>query len=190
MENKFLLFHIYTLMPHNMIIIYFRYLISQRVLYFLNSTSVLSFHINVVLALFFSIHDYVWWRRSMACLYAVRIWWVFFRRISVTNPVCEWRCFTHWGRDKMAAIFLTTFWNAFSWTKTYEFRFRFYWNLFLGVQLTIYQHWFRWWLGAVQPTSHYLGQWWLVYRRVYASLGLNEIKHSRLLFSFGRPPST
>ena len=26
-------------------------------------------------------------------------------------------CLTHWGRDKMAAIFQTTFSNAFSWTK-------------------------------------------------------------------------
>ena len=29
---------------------------------------------------------------------------------------------------------------------------------------------------AVQATSHYLNQWWLVYRRIYASLGLNELK--------------
>ena len=26
----------------------------------------------------------------------------------------------HWGWDKMAAIFQTTFWNAFSWMKMYE----------------------------------------------------------------------
>ena len=31
------------------------------------------------------------------------------------------------------------------------------------------------WLSAVQVTSHYLKQWWLVYWRVYASLGLNEL---------------
>ena len=29
---------------------------------------------------------------------------------------------------------------------------------FLRVQLTIIQHWFRWWLGAKQATSHYLNQ--------------------------------
>ena len=44
------------------------------------------------------------------------------------------------------------------------------------VQLTIFQHWFRWWLGADQATSHYLNQLWLDYRRIYASLGLNELK--------------
>ena len=32
------------------------------------------------------------------------------------------------------------------------------WNLFSGVQLTMSHHWFRWWLGAEQATSHY--EWW------------------------------
>ena len=35
--------------------------------------------------------------------------------------------------------------------------------------------------GADQATSHYLNQWWLVYWRIYASLGLNELKSSRPL---------
>ena len=30
-----------------------------------------------------------------------------------------------------------------------------------------------------QTTSHYLNQWWLNYRRIYASLGLNELKESK-----------
>ena len=82
---------------------------------------------------------------------------------------------THWGRDKMDAISQTTFWSAFSWMKMFEFRLKFHWSLFLRVQLTIFQHWFRKWLGANQATSHYLDQWWLDYRRIYASLGLNEL---------------
>ena len=36
------------------------------------------------------------------------------------------------------------------------FRFEFHWSLFTRVQLTIFQHWFRWWLGSDQATSHYL----------------------------------
>ena len=44
---------------------------------------------------------------------------------------------THWGRDKMAVIFLTTFSNGFSLMKKYEFRLKFHWTLFLWVQLTI-----------------------------------------------------
>ena len=42
----------------------------------------------------------------------------------------------------------------------YEFQLKSHWSLFLGVQLMIFQHWFRWWLGAGQATSHYLNQWW------------------------------
>ena len=65
---------------------------------------------------------------------------------------------THWDRDNMAAILWMTFSNAFSWMKIYEFQF--HWNLFLRVQSTIFQDWFRWWLGVGQATSHYLDQWW------------------------------
>ena len=32
----------------------------------------------------------------------------------------------------------------------YEYRLKFHWNLFLRFQLTIFQHWFRQWLGAGQ----------------------------------------
>ena len=83
--------------------------------------------------------------------------------------------YQHWGRDKMVAVSQTMFSNAFSWMKMYEFRLKFQWSLFLRFQLIIFTHWFRYWLGAVQATSHYLNQWWLVYWRIYASLGLNEL---------------
>ena len=79
---------------------------------------------------------------------------------------------THWGRDKMAAISQTTLSIALSWIKMLELRLNFHWSLFLRVQLTISS------IGsdnAVQATSHYLNQWWLVYWRIYASLGLNEL---------------
>ena len=82
---------------------------------------------------------------------------------------------TCWGWDKMAAIFQMTLPNAFSWMTMLEFRLRFHWSFFPRVQLSIFQHWFRWWLGAGQVTSHYLNQWWLVYWRMYALLGLNEL---------------
>ena len=82
---------------------------------------------------------------------------------------------THWGRDKIDAISQTTFSNVFSSMKMFEFRLKFHWCLFPRAQFTISQHWFRWWLGADQPTSHYLNQWCIVYRRIYASLGLNEL---------------
>ena len=68
-----------------------------------------------------------------------------------------------------------TFSYVFSWMKMYKFRLRFHWSLFPRVELTIFQHWVRLWLGAGQATSHYLNQWWLVYWRIYASLGLSEL---------------
>ena len=63
--------------------------------------------------------------------------------------------------------------------KMLQFRLKFHWSLFIRIQLTIFQHWFSWWLGADQATSHYLKQWWLDYGRVYASLGLNELINYR-----------
>ena len=92
--------------------------------------------------------------------------------VTVNNHIC---ILTHWGRDKMAAIFQTTFSSAFSWMKMFEFRLIFHWSLFPRVQFTIFQHWFRRCLGASQATSHYLNQWCSIYWRVYASLGLNGV---------------
>ena len=43
--------------------------------------------------------------------------------------------------------------NAFSWTKIYEFRLKFHWSSFLGVQLTISQYWFGQWLGGTRPIT-------------------------------------
>ena len=78
---------------------------------------------------------------------------------------------------QMAAISQTIFSYAFFWTRMYEFRLRFLLSLFLMFKLTIFQHCFRYWLGADQATSPYLNQWWFVYWCIYGSLGLNELKH-------------
>ena len=48
---------------------------------------------------------------------------------------------SHWGWDKMAAIFQTTYSNAFSWIKMYEFRLRFHWNFFIMFELIIFHRW-------------------------------------------------
>ena len=50
--------------------------------------------------------------------------------IVVMSWVGLYDLLTHWGRDKMAAIFQTIFSNAFSWMKMYEFQLRFHWRLF------------------------------------------------------------
>ena len=64
--------------------------------------------------------------------------WFHFDNIQYMHFVC----LTHWGRDKMDAISQTTFLNAFSWMKMFEYRLKLHWSLFLRVQLTISQHWF------------------------------------------------
>ena len=46
---------------------------------------------------------------------------------------------TQWGRDKIVAVFQTTFSNAFYWMKIYQFRLIF---VSMG-KLTIFQRWFR-----------------------------------------------
>ena len=60
--------------------------------------------------------------------------------------------------------------------KIYEFQLSFPLSLFLNIQLTIFEHHFRKWLGANQAASHYLKQWWLGYWQTYALLSLNELK--------------
>ena len=80
--------------------------------------------------------------------------------------------------------------NTFSWMKMHEFRLRFHWSLFLRFWFTIFQHWFRYWLGAGQMTSHYLKQWWLVYWRIYASLGLSELIRERITHSWPETTDT
>ena len=82
---------------------------------------------------------------------------------------------TYWGRDKIVAISQTTFSNPSSWMKMCEFRLRFHWSVLLLIELTIFPHCFRYCLGTDQAKNHYLYQWWLVYWRIHASLGLNEL---------------
>ena len=56
---------------------------------------------------------------------------------SCYNIVACSHLLTHWGWDKMATIFQTTFSNAFPWMKMYDFWLKFHWSLFIRVQLTI-----------------------------------------------------
>ena len=55
----------------------------------------------------------------------------------------QWSVLAHWDRDKMDAISQTTFSSAFSWMKMFEFWLKINWNLFLRVQSTTFQQWFR-----------------------------------------------
>ena len=55
----------------------------------------------------------------------------------------EFFLLTHSHQDKIADISQTTFSNAFSWMKMYQFHLRIYWSLFLKFKWTIFQYWFR-----------------------------------------------
>ena len=74
-----------------------------------------------------------WWFETLSC----PLW----RQCNEGN-LCVKVSLTHWGRDKMAAIFQMTCSNAFSWMKIYEFCLRFHWSLLLRFKLVTFQHWF------------------------------------------------
>ena len=83
-----------------------------------------------------------YWRvrhlRAMVTLYEALLHWHYADQMVVNSL----------GPRQMAAISQTTPSNTFSWMRMLEFRLKFHWSLFLMVQLTIFHHWFRWWLGA------------------------------------------
>ena len=65
----------------------------------------------------------------------------------------------YWGLNKMANILETHFSNAFFLNFFFSFDSNFT-GLFPKAQLTVDKHWFRYWLGNEQVTSHYLNQQW------------------------------
>ena len=102
----------------------------------------------------------------------VQIWTFFF-----TNPRLNWGRMTlsslrprpnrrHFADD----IFKCIFENENEWISP-----RISLKFVLKVRINNIPSLFIYLLGAVQATSHYLNQWWLVYWRIYASLGLNEL---------------
>ena len=114
------------------------------------------------------------WNASPSTLYLQIPWYLIARIKALANIIVS--SSAHWGRNKVAAVSKTVFWYTLSGMKMYAFLLRFYWSLFLSLEITIFEQWFRYLLGADQATNHYLDQWWLHYRRcIYASLGLNEL---------------
>ena len=107
-----------------------------------------------------------------ACVYLPTVW-LKLTRISESGPRCLLRLPLntlrpgqnghHFSDDIFKSIFL----NENVWISV-EIMLKF-------VHLTILQRWFRKWLGAHQATSHCMNQWLLLYGRIYASLGFNEL---------------
>ena len=72
-----------------------------------------------------------------------------FYQCLLNNTLSTLNTLTHWVREKMAAIFQTTFSNTYSWTKMYQLRLKFHWSLsrFLRARVTIFHY-------SVRPASH------------------------------------
>ena len=68
------------------------------------------------------------------CVPTTRVWKYLSSIINNTNSSAP---------RKMAAISQTTYPKAFSWMKSFIFWFEFHWSLFLRIQLTMCEHWFR-----------------------------------------------
>ena len=75
---------------------------------------------------------------------------------------------TYWGRDNMAVISQTIFSHAFSWNESVWISINISLKFVPKGQINHIP-------ALVQATSHYLNQSLYDYRRIYASLGLNEL---------------
>ena len=90
-----------------------------------------------------------WWE---FLIYHPLLWltataWLISPRAKMALAKTRWFALTHSPMEKKAAILKTIFADAFSWMKCFVFGLKFYWSLFLRVQLTISEHRFTW-LGA------------------------------------------
>ena len=102
---------------------------------------------------------------------------------SLTVMLTHWgrdEMLAHWSRDEMDNISQSTFYNVFFSINLFEFRINVHWRMFIRAQITVFQHWLRKWVGAVQATNHYLNQWCLVYRCIYASLDTKRVNDWRV----------
>ena len=59
------------------------------------------------------------------------------KAVPISQRALQSKYLALWGRDKMAAIFQTTFSNGFFLMKIYEFRLKLHWRLLLGILLKI-----------------------------------------------------
>ena len=103
------------------------------------------------------------------------IWWKW-ADFHITKHTWSPLCLTHQGRDKLTAIFQTTFWNIFSWVRIYEYCFVFTEVCSFG------SNWQYPSIVAWSVPSHCLNQWYLVYWRIYASLSFSELTASLLFY--------
>ena len=91
---------------------------------------------------------------------------------------CCYQILIRWSRDKMAAIFQTIFSNAFSWMKSFSFQ------TILIKMCSLWSNWQYVIIGSdigLLPNRRQAIIWTndgLVYRRIYAWLGLNGLSQT------------
>ena len=93
-----------------------------------------------------------WWQCGQSRSWTMTI------HTSITSGSCK--LLTHLPLDKMAAISQTIFSRCIFVNEKFCILIEISVKVFLRVQLTITQHWFRWWLGTDQVTCHYLNKCW------------------------------
>ena len=111
------------------------------------------------------IHYHFGWKRLIGARYCANTsrW----RTVSKFNTLRLRQNGRYFADDTFKCIFL----NENVWISIKKIN----WNLFQRVHLTIFKHWFIYWLGTNQATSHYMNQCLLDYWRICAALGLNEL---------------
>ena len=112
-----------------------------------------------------------YWQRSVECmLIEVALSWlrfaILFTELLNSSPPEKMA-----ADDNFRGIFVNE--QCCFWLKSH-------WSLFLGVQLTITQHWFRWWLCQAIIWAHADPIHW----RIYAALGGYDLRSMSFKFVF------
>ena len=87
-----------------------------------------------------------WWHLKCQRVIEIRTHFPTMQRTASLWDYCDRGDLGHFKTlrpRQMYAIWQTTFLSACSWMKMFEFLLKFHWSLFLRVELTIDQHWFR-----------------------------------------------
>ena len=94
------------------------------------------------------ISNYIPYKMCHEISYSIQLQW--FYRSEYPTMFVNTHCCTK--RAKYAypdvqcdilCLHIEAFSDGFSWTKIYEFWLKCHWSLFLGIHITIFQHWFR-----------------------------------------------
>ena len=90
------------------------------------------------------------WQKAFQVVAACNIGAIYRKLRTHNRMIIENVDVNHLPLDKMATILADDNFKCIFLNENYRIPIRIHWNLFTGVQLTISQHCFRWWLAAEQ----------------------------------------